>query len=120
MRENHDNIVDVELLLKGQRVVLYPKHSLPSDDVFRRDYLPSTERLLRAYRVFWAPLEAHLTEWVEAALLKELREGTHCRFLANEKYPQVPPGSMILTAPARLLGVPAVIDIREAQPEPGD
>jgi hypothetical protein len=112
IRDNRDNIVDVDRFLKGERVVLYSKRSLPSYDIFRRDFLQPIERLLKAYRIFWAPVDAHLTKLVEAVLLKELRRGAYSHFLSNDVFPRVPRASVITTATATLLGIPDVIDFR--------
>jgi hypothetical protein len=112
IRDNRDRIVDVDRFLKGEICVLHEKDNLPSYDRFRREYLPAIEdRLLPAYRVFWAPLSASDTKRVEAAILHQLRGSPYGGFLANRAKPNVSGVCLRISSRVNLLGLPQEIRI---------
>ena len=109
MRDNKDDIWDVDRLLKGEKVFLHSRRNPVPNDVFRREYFAQIEKLLRAYRAFWASVESRLAEDVEKSIIDELSRGPYGYFLAN-----VAPGkayglSISVSAPATLLGIPSFL-----------
>jgi hypothetical protein len=120
-------VFDAQAFQRGQRVKIWPgfwfgkrPEALVKEYANRcAEIQAAVEELLRAYRVFFAPLEvpARTLERVEAALMMVLYSGEGTAAQLPDKgmhlaprWPAEPPLVVSMTAPVKLHGVPASLE----------